>query len=87
MTTRDASFHSARIRSMMRAVAMPKPVYITAPRPTLEEMEKHLRYLQRPARKSYRRLWTSLRLNFPVRREAPANSIEPEKRRKRASAA
>ena len=74
---------------MMRVVAMPKSVHITAPWPTPEEMEKSLGISKASSESDTRRWPRSLRLNsFPAGRESPTSTVaEPEKRRKRASAA
>ncbi|MGA3135357.1 MAG: hypothetical protein ABSC88_05110 [Terracidiphilus sp.] len=65
---------------------MPKSIYITAPRPTREQMVGHLR-ISKARKKELQALVDEFkaRLSHPI--EAPVNSIEPEKRRKRASAA
>jgi hypothetical protein len=65
---------------------MPEPIHITAPRPTLEEWEKHF-----PISKARKRALQALVDEFKAmhsnRENEPVSSIEPEKRRKRASAA
>jgi hypothetical protein len=65
---------------------MRKPIYITAPRPTLEELEKHFR-ISKARKKELQVLVDKFKAMLFNREEAPATSIEPEKRRKRASAA
>jgi hypothetical protein len=72
---------------MSKGAAMARPVaYITAPWPTQEEMEKHF-----PVSKTRKRALQALVDEFKAKlsnlEEAPVTSIEPEKRRKRASAA
>jgi hypothetical protein len=65
---------------------MRKPIYITAPRPTLEELEKHFR-ISKARKKELQLLVDEFKATLSKREEAPVSSIEPEKRRKRASAA
>ena len=65
---------------------MPKSVRITAPRPTLEELEKHFR-ISKSRKKALQVLVDEFKASFSNQAEAPVTSIEPEKRRKRASAA
>jgi hypothetical protein len=65
---------------------MRKPIQITAPRPTIEEWEKHFR-VSKARKKELQVLVDEFRAELSNKREAPLNSIEPEKRRKRASAA
>jgi len=65
---------------------MPKPIYITARRPTQEEMVGHLR-ISKARKKELQVLVDEFKARLSHREEAPANLIEPEKRRKRASAA
>jgi hypothetical protein len=68
-------------------VAMPKSVYITAPRPTSEEVAKSLGISKR-RQKEMEALAEKLVKQFLARERAAASSaVEPEKRRKRASAA
>jgi hypothetical protein len=65
---------------------MPKSVHITAPWPTQEEMERSLG-ISKARKRALKPLLDELRAKLSIREEAPVNSIEPEKRRKRASAA
>jgi hypothetical protein len=65
---------------------MPKSVYITAPWPTLEEMEKSL-HISKGRKKALQPLVDKFKAKLSIMEETPVNSIEPEKRRKRASAA
>jgi hypothetical protein len=68
------------------AVAMPKSVHITAPRPTLEEMEMHFP-ISKASEKALQMLVEEFKAQLFHREEIPVTLIEPEKRRKRASAA
>jgi len=65
---------------------MPKPVHITAPWPTQEEMVRHLR-ISEARKKELQVLVDEFKAQLVRPEEAPATSIKPEKRRKRASAA
>ena len=65
---------------------MPKSVYITAPRPTLEEWEKHFP-ISKARKKELQALVEEFKSQLSRKEEAPRSSTEPEKRRKRASAA
>jgi len=65
---------------------MTQPVYITAPWPTLEEMEKRFP-IPEARRKEFQALLDEFKALLSNREEAPMASIEPEERRKRASAA
>jgi hypothetical protein len=65
---------------------MRKPIHITAPRPTLEEMEKHWR-ISKARKKELQALVDEFAARLSNREEPPVTSLEPEKRRKRASAA
>jgi hypothetical protein len=65
---------------------MPKSVHITAPRPTLEEWEKHFP-IPKARKKELRALVEEFKGQLSRQGEAPVGSTEPEKRRKRASAA
>jgi hypothetical protein len=65
---------------------MRKPVHITTPPPTLEEMEKRFR-IPKGRLKELQALVDDFKATLLIREVAPANLIEPEKRRKRASAA
>ena len=65
---------------------MRKPIHITAPRPTLEELEKRFR-ISEARKKELQALVDEFKAMHSIREEAPVNSREPEKRRKRASAA
>jgi hypothetical protein len=65
---------------------MRKPIYITAPRPTLEELEKHFR-ISKASERALQALVDEFKAQLSNQEEASVNSIEPEKRRKRASAA
>jgi len=65
---------------------MPKSVQITAPRPTLKELEKHFR-IPKARKKELQVLVDKFKAELSSQEEPPVTSIEPEKRRKRASAA
>lgn len=66
---------------------MPRPVaHITAPWPTQEEMEK-LYPIPKARRKEFQALVDEFKAQLSSQEEAPVTSIEPEKRRKRATAA
>jgi len=66
---------------------MPRPVaHITAPWPTQEEMEK-LFPIPKARRKEFQALVDEFKAQLSRQEEAPVTSIEPEKRRKRATAA
>jgi hypothetical protein len=65
---------------------MPKSVYITARRPTLEEMEKNWR-ISKARKKELQVLVNEFKAQLSRREQAPMALIGPEKRRKRASAA
>ena len=66
---------------------MPRPVaHITAPWPTQEEMEKRLG-ISKARKKALLPLVKRLKAELARQEETPVASIEPEKRRKRASAA
>jgi len=65
---------------------MPKSVHITAPRSTLEEMEKSLG-ISKARKKALQPLLNQLKSKLARLEEVPVTFIEPEKRRKRASAA
>jgi hypothetical protein len=66
---------------------MPRPVaHITAPWPTQDEMEKSLR-ISKARKRALQPLVDELRAKLSNRKEVPVALIEPEKRRKRASAA
>ena len=65
---------------------MPKSVHITAPRPTQEEWEKYFR-ISKTRKKELQALVDEFKAQLSRREESPVTSIEPEKRRKRASAA
>ncbi|MGD0901598.1 MAG: hypothetical protein ABR924_01525 [Terracidiphilus sp.] len=66
---------------------MPRPVaHITAPWPTQEEMEKSLR-ISKARKRALQPLVDEFKAKLSHLEEAPVTSIEPEKRRKRASAA
>ncbi|MGA9671686.1 MAG: hypothetical protein WBQ94_20920 [Terracidiphilus sp.] len=66
---------------------MPRPVaHITAPWPTLEEMEKSLR-ISKARKKALQPIVDELKAKLPILEETHMNSVGPEKRRKRASAA
>ena len=65
---------------------MRKPIHITAPRPTPEEWAKHFP-ISKASEKALQALVDQFKATLSGREEAPANLIEPEKRRKRASAA
>lgn len=63
---------------------MPKSVYITAPRPTFEEMTKHL-HISKARKKELQALADEFRAQLSNPESVTA--AKPEKRRKRASAA
>ena len=65
---------------------MRKPIHITTPRSTLEEIEKRFP-VSKASEKALRALVEEFKAAHSNREETPVNSIEPEKRRKRASAA
>jgi hypothetical protein len=65
---------------------MPKSVYITAHRPTLEEWEKHFP-ISKARKKELRVLVEEFKAQLSRVEDPPVSSTEPEKRRKRASAA
>jgi hypothetical protein len=65
---------------------MPKSVHITAPRTTHEERVKQLR-ISKAREKELQALVDEFKTMLSNREEALVNSIEPEKSRKRASAA
>jgi anti-sigma factor RsiW len=65
---------------------MRKPIHLTAPPPTLEEMEKHFR-IPKARKEELQALVDEFKAMLSNRKDAPVNSAEPEKRRKRASAA
>ena len=66
---------------------MPRPVaHITTPWPTQEEMEK-LYPISKVRKRALQALVDEFKAKLSNREEAPVTSIEPEKRRKRASAA
>ncbi len=65
---------------------MRKPIHLTAPWSTLEEIEKRFP-VSKASEKALRALVEEFKAAHSHREEAPVNSIEPEKRRKRASAA
>jgi hypothetical protein len=65
---------------------MRKPIHITAPRPTPEEWEKHFP-ISKASEKALQALVEEFKAGLSHQNESPVNSIEPEKRRKRASAA
>ena len=66
---------------------MPRPVaHITTPWPTQEELEKRF-HIPKDRRKEFQALVDEFKALLSHREDAPTTSIEPEKRRKRASAA
>ena len=65
---------------------MPKSVYITAPPPTLEDLEKHFR-ISKARKKELQALVDEFKAQLARQKATPVNSREIEKRRKRASAA
>jgi hypothetical protein len=65
---------------------MRKPIHITAPWPTPEEMDKHFR-ISKARKKELQVLVDEFKATLSNRGEAPVSSTLPEKRRKRASAA
>ena len=71
---------------MMEKEDMPQSVHITAPWPTQEEMERSLG-ISKARKRALRTIVNELKAKLSNREEAPVASIEPEKRRKRASAA
>jgi hypothetical protein len=65
---------------------MPQSVHITAPWPTQEEMEKRFP-IPESRKKEFQALVDEFKALLSNREEASMTSIEPEERRKRASAA
>jgi hypothetical protein len=65
---------------------MPKSVHITTPRPTLEEWAKHFP-ISKKSEKALESLVNEFKAMHRTREDEPVSSIEPEKRRKSASAA
>ena len=65
---------------------MRKPIHIAAPRPSLEERAKKLR-IPKASEKALQALVEEFKAQLSRQEDTPANSNEPEKRRKRASAA
>lgn len=66
--------------------AMPKPVHSTIPWPTLQERVKHLQ-VSKARKKELQAFVDEFKTQLSNRKEASVNPVEPEKRRKRASAA
>ncbi|MDR3753093.1 MAG: hypothetical protein P4K93_05205 [Terracidiphilus sp.] len=66
---------------------MPKSVYITAPRPTAEEVAKSLGISKRRQKEMEALAEKLIKQLLARERAEAASAIEPEKRRKRASAA
>jgi hypothetical protein len=65
---------------------MHKPIYITAPRPTDDELVGHLR-ISKARKKELQVFVDEFKAQLSRQEEAHVTSIKPEKRRKRASAA
>jgi hypothetical protein len=65
---------------------MRKPIHLPARWTTLEEWEKHFR-IPKARKKELQALVDEFKATLSNREEVPVNSIEPEKRRKSASAA
>jgi hypothetical protein len=65
---------------------MRKPIHITTPWPTPEEMEKRFP-ISKASENALQALVDEFKATLSNRDEASVNSAEPEKRRKRASAA
>jgi len=65
---------------------MPKSVYITAPPPTLKELEKHFG-ISKTRKKELQALVDEFKAQLSRQKATPVNSRDMEKRRKRASAA
>jgi hypothetical protein len=65
---------------------MRKPIHLTAPPPTLEEIER-LFPISKARKKALLDLVEEFKAHYLRTKDASANSINPEKRRKRASAA
>jgi hypothetical protein len=65
---------------------MRKSIHITAPHPTLEERAKHLR-ISKASEKALQALVDEFKTQLSRQEDAHVTSLEPEKRRKRASAA
>jgi len=63
---------------------MPKPIHITALPPTPEEIAR-LFPISKASEKALLALVEEFKASHPHREDAPASSIRPEKRRKRAS--
>jgi hypothetical protein len=65
---------------------MRKPIHITAPPPTLEELAKRFP-ISKASEKAIQALVDEFKAMHFKREDEPVSSAEPEKRRKRASAA
>jgi hypothetical protein len=65
---------------------MPKSVYITAPRPTSEEVEKSLG-ISKARKKALQPLVDKLKAKLFAQGSESVTALKPEKRRKSASAA
>ena len=65
---------------------MPKPIHIAAPRTTHEQRVRQLR-VPKAREKELQALVDKFKAQLPLIEEATLTLIEPEKRRKRASAA
>jgi len=65
---------------------MHKPIRLTFPPPTLEEFEKHYR-ISKARKKELLAMVEKFKATLSNPDETPVDSIEPEKRRKSASAA
>lgn len=86
MSTESSGQGSYLTCDMMNEAAMPKSVHITVPRPTFEEMTKHLR-ISRARKKELQVLVDHFKFQLSRSEEAPLTVTKPEKRRKSASAA
>ena len=65
---------------------MRKPIHIKPPQPSLEERAKLLR-IPKASEKALQALVEEFKAQLSRQEDTPVNSNEPEKRRKRASAA
>ncbi|MGB6721662.1 MAG: hypothetical protein WBE72_12770 [Terracidiphilus sp.] len=65
---------------------MRKPIHIRAPRPSLEERAKQLR-IPKASERALQKLVEEFKAQLSRQDDKPENANEPEKRRKRASAA
>ena len=66
------------------SVTMPKTIHITAPPPTPEDIAR-LFPISKASEKALKALVEEFKASHPNWEDTPASSIQPEKRRKRAS--